>query len=117
VGDHGSYERTSGPRARRDVRFSHVSSIDNVSPSDSTTARSTTFCSSMYIQASSAGEMNDIIESDDEGQFANRQKGRDLRVNSDATEPETQSDSVNVIEECPDVAPEQFPAPVVKVVA
>ena len=37
---------TSGPSGRRDVRFSHVSSIENVSPSQSTTDRSMTFYSS-----------------------------------------------------------------------
>jgi uncharacterized protein (TIGR00369 family) len=37
-----------------------------------------------------------------------------LRANSDATEPESQLDAVNVIEELPDVAPEEFPAPIGK---
>jgi hypothetical protein len=57
--------------------------------------------------------MNDIIENN-EDQFANGQVGCDLRVNSDATEPKTPLDAVNVIEQCPDVAPEQFPAPIGK---
>jgi hypothetical protein len=57
--------------------------------------------------------MKTIIENNDD-QFANGQVGCDLRVNSDATEPETQRDAVNAIEECPEVAPEQFPAPIGK---
>jgi hypothetical protein len=55
--------------------------------------------------------MNGIIDSDNEGQFAIGQISRDSRVNSDATAPETQLDAVNVMEECPDVAPEEFSAP------
>jgi hypothetical protein len=38
--------------------------------------------------------MNNIIENNDE-QFANSQGDRDLRVNSDATESETQLDAAN----------------------
>jgi uncharacterized protein (TIGR00369 family) len=57
--------------------------------------------------------MNNIIENKDD-QFANGQVSRDLRVNSDATEPETQLDAVNVIEQPSDVAPEEFPAPIGK---
>jgi hypothetical protein len=52
--------------------------------------------------------MKNIIENN-EDQFANDQVSRDLRVNSDATQPETQLDVVNVTEQFPDVAPEQFP--------
>jgi hypothetical protein len=36
-----------------------------------------------------------------------------LRVNSDVTEPETQLD-VNATKECPSVGPEEFPAPIGK---
>jgi hypothetical protein len=46
--------------------------------------------------------MNNIIENND-GQFANGQISCDLRVNSDATESETQLDAVTVIEQCQDV--------------
>jgi len=53
------------------------------------------------------------IENNDD-QFANRQVSCDLRGNSDPTESETQLDAVNVIEQCPDVAPEEFPAPIGK---
>ncbi len=58
--------------------------------------------------------MDDIIEVSDEDQFANGQVSCDLRVNSDATESETQLDADNAIEQCPDVAPEEFPAPIGK---
>jgi hypothetical protein len=54
--------------------------------------------------------MNDIIHNDNKGQFANGQISRDLRFNSDATEPQTQLEAVNVIEQCPDVAREEFSA-------
>ena len=47
-------------------------------------------------------------------QFANGQVSRDLRVNSDATEPETQLDAVKVIEHISAVAPGEFPAPIGK---
>jgi uncharacterized protein (TIGR00369 family) len=57
--------------------------------------------------------MNNIIENND-GQFANGQISCDLRVNSDATESETQLDADNAIEQCPEVAPEEFPAPIGK---
>jgi membrane fusion protein, multidrug efflux system len=36
--------------------------------------------------------MNNVIEDNDQGQFANGKSSRDLRVSSDATEPETQLD-------------------------
>ncbi|MEA2648632.1 MAG: hypothetical protein QOG61_1067 [Candidatus Binataceae bacterium] len=49
--------------------------------------------------------MDNIVEHSDEGEFANGQISRDLRVNSDRTEPQTQ-EAVNVIEQ-----PEEFPAP------
>lgn len=55
--------------------------------------------------------MNNIIKDNDEDQFANGQSSRGLRVNSAATEPQIQLDAVNVIEQCPDVAPKEFPAP------
>jgi uncharacterized protein (TIGR00369 family) len=58
--------------------------------------------------------MNNIIENNDDHQFANGQVSCDLRVNSDATESETQLDADNAIEQCPDVAPEEFPAPIGK---
>jgi uncharacterized protein (TIGR00369 family) len=57
--------------------------------------------------------MNNIIENN-EDQFANGQVSRDLRSNSDVTEPESRRDAVNVIEQLPDVAPEEFPAPIGK---
>ena len=57
--------------------------------------------------------MNDFIENNEE-QFANGQLSRDLRVNSDATQPQTQLDAVNVVEQLPGVAPEEFPAPIGK---
>ena len=46
--------------------------------------------------------MNNFIENNQD-QFANGQVSRDLRVNSDATEPETQLDAVKVIEQLPNV--------------
>jgi acyl-coenzyme A thioesterase PaaI-like protein len=58
--------------------------------------------------------MNNIIENNDDHQFANGQVSCDLRVNSDATESETQLDANNAIEQRPDVAPEEFPAPIGK---
>ena len=54
--------------------------------------------------------MNDIIHNDNKGQFANGQISRDLRFNSDATGPQTQLEAVNVIEQGPDVAREEFSA-------
>jgi hypothetical protein len=55
--------------------------------------------------------MNNIIEDNGVDQFANGQSSRSLRVNSDATEPQIQLDAVNVLEQYPDVAPEEFSAP------
>jgi hypothetical protein len=49
--------------------------------------------------------MDNIVEHSDEGEFANGQISRDLRVNSDRTEPQTQ-EAVNVMER-----PEEFLAP------
>jgi hypothetical protein len=49
--------------------------------------------------------MDNIVEHSDEGEFANGQISRDLRVNSDRTEPQTQ-EAVNVMEQ-----PEEFLAP------
>jgi uncharacterized protein (TIGR00369 family) len=57
--------------------------------------------------------MNNVIENNDD-QFANRQVSCDLRGNSDAMESETQLDALNAIEPSPDVAPEEFPAPIGK---
>jgi len=57
--------------------------------------------------------MKDFIENNDD-RFANGQVSCDLRGNSDAAECETQLDAVNAIEPCPDVAPEEFPAPIGK---
>ena len=57
--------------------------------------------------------MNNFIENNDD-QFANGQVGRDLRGNSDAAESETQLDPVNVVEQYPNAAPEEFPAPIGK---
>jgi hypothetical protein len=54
-------------------------------------------------------KMNDIIENND-GQFANGQISGDLRLNSDATQPETQLEAVNVIELCTDAAREEYSA-------
>ena len=59
-------------------------------------------------------EMNDIIEVRDEDQVANGQVSCDLRVNSDATESETQLGADDAIEQCPEVASEEFPAPIGK---
>ena len=57
--------------------------------------------------------MSNIIENN-EDQFADGQVTRDLRANSDMTEPESRRDAVNVIEQLADVAPEEFPAPIGK---
>ena len=53
-----------------------------------------------------------LFENND-GRFANGQSSRDLPVNSDAAEPKTQLD-VNATEQRPDMEPEQFPAPIGK---
>jgi uncharacterized protein (TIGR00369 family) len=57
--------------------------------------------------------MNNFIE-DNKDQFANGQVTYDLRGNSDAAKSETQLDAVNILERRPDVAPEEFPAPIGK---
>lgn len=57
--------------------------------------------------------MNNFIE-DNKGQFANGQVTCNLRGNSDAAKSETQLDAVNILERRPDVAPEEFPAPIGK---
>jgi len=57
--------------------------------------------------------MNNFIENND-GQFANGQVSCDLRGNSDAAESETQLDLFNVVEQYPNAAPEEFPAPIGK---
>jgi uncharacterized protein (TIGR00369 family) len=54
--------------------------------------------------------MNNIIQNCHQAQFANGQSSRDLRVNLDVMEPETQLD-VDATEQRPDVDPEEFPAP------
>ena len=55
--------------------------------------------------------MNNYTENNDD-QFAIGQVGRDLRGDSDGAESETQLDAVKVVEQRPDVAPEEFPAPI-----
>jgi uncharacterized protein (TIGR00369 family) len=57
--------------------------------------------------------MNNFIENN-ENQFANGQVSCDLRGNSDGAESETQLDPVNVIGQGPDATPEEFPAPIGK---
>ena len=57
--------------------------------------------------------MNNFIENNDD-QFANGQVSCDLRGKSDAAESETQFDPVNVVEQRPNVAPGEFPAPIGK---
>ena len=57
--------------------------------------------------------MNNFIENNDD-QFANGQASSDLRGNSDAAESETQLDPVNVGGQGSDAAPEEFPAPIGK---
>jgi hypothetical protein len=57
-----------------------------------------------------SGAMNNIIKDNDKDQFANGQISRDLRANWGGTEPQTRLDAVNVIEQCPDVAREEFSA-------
>jgi hypothetical protein len=54
--------------------------------------------------------MNNIIKDNDEDQFANGQISRDLRAYWSGTEPQTRLDAVNVIEQFPDVAREEFSA-------
>jgi uncharacterized protein (TIGR00369 family) len=63
--------------------------------------------------------MENIIQNSDQEQFANGQSRRDLRVDSDANEPESQldvanADVANAMERCPSVASEEFPAPIGK---
>jgi uncharacterized protein (TIGR00369 family) len=58
-------------------------------------------------------QMNNFIENNKD-QFANGQVTCDARGNPDAAKSETQLDAVNVIEQLPDVAPEEFPAPIGK---
>src|SRR5260370_5703220 len=55
--------------------------------------------------------MNHCIENTDD-QVANGEVGRDLRGDSDGAESETKLDAVKVVEQRPDVEPEEFPAPV-----
>jgi hypothetical protein len=57
--------------------------------------------------------MNNIIENKEQ-QFANGQVCRNLGVNSEATEPEAEFEAMNVIEQRLDVAAEEFPAPIGK---
>ena len=62
------------------------------------------------MQATMSKAMNNIIKDNDEDQFANGQISRDLRASWSGTEPQTRLDAVNVIEQCPDVAREEFAA-------
>jgi uncharacterized protein (TIGR00369 family) len=55
--------------------------------------------------------MNNSIENN-ENQFANGQVSCDLRENSDVAESGTLLDARNVIEQGPDMTPEEFPAPI-----
>jgi hypothetical protein len=57
--------------------------------------------------------MNNVIENKEQ-QFANGQVSRNLGISSEATEPETEFEAVNVIEQHQDVAAEEFPAPIGK---
>ena len=57
--------------------------------------------------------MNNFIENS-KGQFADGQVTCDLRGNSDAAKSQTLLDAVNILEQRPDVAPEEFPAPIGK---
>jgi uncharacterized protein (TIGR00369 family) len=57
--------------------------------------------------------MNNFIENND-NQFANGQVSRDLQGNSDAAESETQLDAAKDTEHLPNAAPEEFPAPIGK---
>ncbi len=57
--------------------------------------------------------MNNLTENND-GRFANGQVSCDLRDNSDAAESEAQLDPVNAVEQHPNAAPEEFPAPIGK---
>src|SRR5262249_47488371 len=59
------------------------------------------------------GKMNNIIENKEQ-QFANGQVCRNSGVNSEATEPQAEFEAVNVIEQRLDVAAEEFPAPIGK---
>jgi uncharacterized protein (TIGR00369 family) len=58
--------------------------------------------------------MNNIIEDSDQDHFAKGQNRRDLRGDSSAAESETPLDAVKVTEQRPNVAPEEFPAPIGK---
>jgi len=58
--------------------------------------------------------MDNIIETIYEDQVANSQSTSDLRVDLNAREPETRIDEVNTIEPCPSLVPEEFPAPIGK---
>jgi uncharacterized protein (TIGR00369 family) len=57
--------------------------------------------------------MTDSFQKDGQDQFANGQSSRDFQVNSDVTKSQTQFD-VNPIEPRSSVAPEEFPAPIAK---
>ena len=57
--------------------------------------------------------MNNFSENNG-AQFANGQVSCDLRCNSDTAESETQLDPVEVVERGPDLAPDEFPAPIGK---
>ena len=70
------------------------------------------FGSTLVYTRTSGRKMNNFFENNDD-QFANGQVSSDLRGNSDAAESETQLDAVNV-GKGPDAAPEEFPAPIGK---
>src|ERR1700692_3215192 len=53
------------------------------------------------------------IETSDQDQFANGQSSCDLRVNLDLMKPETERD-VEAAEQQPGIGPEEFPAPIGK---
>jgi uncharacterized protein (TIGR00369 family) len=54
--------------------------------------------------------MNNIIENCDQDQFANGQSSGDLRVQSEVTEPSSRP--ANATEQRPGAGPEEFPAPI-----
>jgi uncharacterized protein (TIGR00369 family) len=66
------------------------------------------------VYTTSADNKTDNIIENKEQHFANGQVCRNLGVNSEATEPEAEFEAVNVIEQRLDVAAEEFPAPIGK---
>lgn len=71
------------------------------------------FGTTLVYTNTSARKMKNIIGNKDD-QFANGQVSCDLRGNPDAAESETQLDPANVVEQYPNAAPEEFPAPIGK---